>query len=52
MCVRVFSGINTDLVKTNSPHGEHRPIVMQQNLISDIPVGIKVMGWMEFRVRL
>ncbi len=35
---RTFSGINTDRVRTNSSHGDQRPVLVWHNLISEVLV--------------
>ncbi len=48
MCVcvpylfRTFSGINTDRVKTSSPHENRRPVLMQRDLISGVLVNFRI----------
>ncbi len=45
---KIFSGINTDCMRTSSPHGDQRPVLMQHDLISEVLVKFRS----EVRLRL
>ena len=40
--IGTFSGINTDLVGTSSPHGDQSLVLMRENVISGVLVRVRV----------
>ncbi len=49
---RNFSGVNTAHMRTNSPHGDQIPVLMWQDLISEVLVKFKGKVRLEIRLRL
>ncbi len=42
---RTFAGMNTDCVRTSSPRGEQRALLMWHDLISEVLVQVRVKAW-------
>ena len=47
-----FSSTNTDLVKTNWPHGDHSLVLITQNVFSEVLVKVRDMMWIVVRLKL
>ncbi len=50
--LRTFSGINTDYMRTNGRHGNQRPALMRNDLISEVLVKFRGKVWIEVRLRV
>ncbi len=48
---RTFSGINTDSMRTSSPHGDQTPVLMRQDMISEVLAKSRGEVWTEVRLQ-